>query len=310
MIIIKKISVIIPTRNRPGKIENCLKSLFAQTIPPNEIIVIDSSSSLKSSIVIKKLNKNIGIPIKFFYKKNYGSVRARNLGARLAQSGYLAFLDDDCIAPKDWLSQIFYSIHRFPNSVIYGGNIRLSTGNYYALAEDIRIQSGQKIYSNFDSKNFVLPKKIIKGNKLYFDTQFDNFSACEDTDFGIQLIKKGIKIVYFPKIAINHYGVNSFMKLIRREFEKARARFYLNLKYKNINDIKKWKFGSIKYFLEHKSTYTLNLIQFYVVLFLLICCSITYRSGILFEKFYFMISSLKKTDSNVFANSSAPSSVG
>jgi glycosyltransferase involved in cell wall biosynthesis len=41
----EKISVIIPTRNRPQDAINCLKSISIQTHPPDEVIIADSSDT-------------------------------------------------------------------------------------------------------------------------------------------------------------------------------------------------------------------------------------------------------------------------
>ena len=40
-----KISVVIPVKNMAGKIEQCLKAVFAQSLPPYEVVVVDGRST-------------------------------------------------------------------------------------------------------------------------------------------------------------------------------------------------------------------------------------------------------------------------
>ena len=87
------VSVIIPVYNRAGCIQRCLESVFAQTYPAIEVIVIDDGSTDELETVLSPLMSKI----KFVRQDNQGQGAARNAGARIASGRYLAFLDSD-----DW----------------------------------------------------------------------------------------------------------------------------------------------------------------------------------------------------------------
>jgi glycosyltransferase involved in cell wall biosynthesis len=96
-----EISVIIPVLNEGGKIERCLKSVFAQSLPPCEVIVIDGKSSDDTVDRAKKF------PVRMFYEDCHSIAHGRQLGVENASGEYLAFTDADCVADKDWLASLF-----------------------------------------------------------------------------------------------------------------------------------------------------------------------------------------------------------
>ena len=96
-----KISVLIPTYNRSGKLFEAVDSVLAQTVLPHEIIIIDDGSSHMHAArnrEITALNKII----KFHrLDKNRERSVARNTALDLAQGEIIHFLDDDdIIHPK------------------------------------------------------------------------------------------------------------------------------------------------------------------------------------------------------------------
>ena len=90
------ISVVIPLYNKASTIRRCLKSVFSQTIAPNELIIINDGSCDESlEIVRKEIDFDSGISIKIVDQKNSGVSYTRNKGASLARNKYIAFLDAD-----------------------------------------------------------------------------------------------------------------------------------------------------------------------------------------------------------------------
>lgn len=97
-----KISVIIPAYNAADYILNALQSVYQQTEPVYEIIVIDDGSKDATfRIVTDYVERNNLHNLLVIQQKNGGPSRARNLGASLAKGNYLAFLDSDDI----WLPE-------------------------------------------------------------------------------------------------------------------------------------------------------------------------------------------------------------
>lgn len=86
-----RISVVIPTYNRAHIIERALGSVFAQTVPPAEVIVVDDGSTDATP----ELLSSYGPRVKVLLQNHGGPSRARNLGVAAAVSPWIAFLDSD-----------------------------------------------------------------------------------------------------------------------------------------------------------------------------------------------------------------------
>lgn len=87
-----KVSVIIPTHDRVHSLKQAIDSVVEQSISANEIIVVDDTGSKNTKSLVESYNN---IPITFIHNPNNGASSSRNLGAKLAKSDFLAFLDDD-----------------------------------------------------------------------------------------------------------------------------------------------------------------------------------------------------------------------
>jgi glycosyltransferase involved in cell wall biosynthesis len=87
-----EVSVIIPTYNRRDLLPRALDSVLAQTVPVDEIIVIDDGSTDGTDDMLRA---RYGDRVRYVWQPNAGVSAARNHGLRLAQGRYLALLDSD-----------------------------------------------------------------------------------------------------------------------------------------------------------------------------------------------------------------------
>lgn len=88
----KLVTAIITTHNRLNLLKRAIDSVYAQTYPNIELIVVDDASTDGTSNYCKPL------PLQYIYipkEESKGGNYARNQGIRAAQGEYVAFLDDD-----------------------------------------------------------------------------------------------------------------------------------------------------------------------------------------------------------------------
>ena len=137
------VSVIIPTYNRPDYLREAVKSIFAQTYPLIEILIIDDGSSdagalTKSALQPYLLVDSSSSPlpkVTYLYQKNCGLVRSVNRGLALAQGEYIQRLDDDDrLLPE----KIARSVEVFQSCPEVG---LVATGYYHINAAGQRIHS-------------------------------------------------------------------------------------------------------------------------------------------------------------------------
>jgi glycosyltransferase involved in cell wall biosynthesis len=101
------ISVVIPAYNRAGLIGETLRSLFNQTLPATEIIVVDDGSTDSTAeaaesefaVFSRQLAGNARIPeFKVIRQANAGPGAARNRGLAESKGEFIHFFDSDDIA--------------------------------------------------------------------------------------------------------------------------------------------------------------------------------------------------------------------
>ena len=94
------VSIIIPVYNREQYIEECIRSIQAQTYKNYEIILIDDGSS-DSTLAICRTLAQEEPAIRLFESGHAGVSAARNIGLDAARGNYVFFLDsDDIIHPR------------------------------------------------------------------------------------------------------------------------------------------------------------------------------------------------------------------
>tara|TARA_R110002073_G_scaffold336589_1_gene536561 strand:+ start:78158 stop:79174 length:1017 start_codon:yes stop_codon:yes gene_type:complete len=93
----EKISVVIPSYNAAGMIEEAVASVLAQTWPNIECVVVDDGSTDGTEAALKPYKDRI----RYIKKPNGGFASARNLGMERASGEFIAWLDaDDIFEPS------------------------------------------------------------------------------------------------------------------------------------------------------------------------------------------------------------------
>lgn len=100
-----KVSIIVPTRDRPRALASCLQSLTALDTPRArfEVIVVDDGSEPSMAFVAGRFEDALTLT----YVRQptpLGPAAARNLGAEHARGSLLVFTDDDCTATPGWIT--------------------------------------------------------------------------------------------------------------------------------------------------------------------------------------------------------------
>ncbi|MDE8344076.1 MAG: glycosyltransferase family A protein [Acidocella sp.] len=118
-------SVIIPLFNKAPHIAVAVSSALAQSLPPDEIIVVDDGSTDNGAAAVANLTDRRIILIR---QSNQGVSAARNAGVAAARSSHVAFLDAD----DAWLPQHLETLHNlitlFPAAHLYSTMYEIHLG--------------------------------------------------------------------------------------------------------------------------------------------------------------------------------------
>jgi glycosyltransferase involved in cell wall biosynthesis len=99
------VSVIVPAFNMELYVDQCLRSLFEQTVDRLEVIVIDDGSTDLTREIVESLTPPDGKSLRLISKPNGGLSSARNAGLRAAHGRWIGFVDAD-----DWVASTMYSV--------------------------------------------------------------------------------------------------------------------------------------------------------------------------------------------------------
>ena len=105
------VSVVIGTKNRGIEIVETIESILRNDYPDFDLTVVDQSPEDETSIAIRPFLEDSRF--QYIRTDSRGVSVARNLGVSHSSGEIIAFTDDDCIAPVDWLSTIvnIFNIH-------------------------------------------------------------------------------------------------------------------------------------------------------------------------------------------------------
>jgi cellulose synthase/poly-beta-1,6-N-acetylglucosamine synthase-like glycosyltransferase len=96
------VSVIVPVRDGEDTIAGCLDAILAADYPPDrrEVLVVDNGSGDGTAALIQAR------PVRYLEEAKRGVSNARNRGIAESRGEILAFIDADCVAEPQWLSEL------------------------------------------------------------------------------------------------------------------------------------------------------------------------------------------------------------
>ena len=197
------VAAIVPLYNGATFIRQALESVLVQTVPPDEIIVVDDGSTDDGPAIVEEMCRTY--PIQLLRKSNGGQSSARNLAAMTCGSSHLAFLDQDDVWYDDHLE-----ILRRP---FEEGGIR-GLALVYGNLDQIDRRGRMLQYGCLDAVPTVHPKRslrdclqhdmfILPGASLISKDAFlkvgkfdERLSGYEDDDLFVRMFSAGYQSVY------------------------------------------------------------------------------------------------------------------
>lgn len=204
------ISIIIPCYNAEAYLEECFKSIKAQTYKELEVIFIDDGSSDSSWALLEGIrqdNPEMAITL-YRNKQNQGVSVARNIGIRAASGDYMTFVDaDDHLAPQ-FLERLLQGKKRGDMSVVGIGGAGFGKGSdpFQGLITKERF-----VYEFWLTKhlfgscnNKLYSRKLILRHDIFFDP---SLKIMEDMFFNM-LYCQYIDTIYVSEQKLYYYRRN------------------------------------------------------------------------------------------------------
>lgn len=116
------VSVVVPSFNHAPFIERTLRSVFRQTLPPLELIVIDDGSRDDSPRLIERVLRDCPVPCDFLARENRGLSATLNEGFARARGRYFAYLGSDDLWFPNFLRARVETLAARPRAALAYGN--------------------------------------------------------------------------------------------------------------------------------------------------------------------------------------------
>jgi len=117
------VSIVIPLYNKADYIEQCLRSLVAQTLENIEVIVVDNGSTDMSHVIAKAICSSDS-RFTYLWQENWGVSRALNLGIAKATGTYLARVDADDWVDPEMFARLYDVAVQYQAPHVRGGYVR------------------------------------------------------------------------------------------------------------------------------------------------------------------------------------------
>lgn len=208
----KIVSVIIPCYNQATFLSQTLRSVFCQTYPYWEcLIIIDGSTD--DSMKIAEEWSALDSRFKFFYKENGGLSNARNFGISKSRGDFIQFLDSDDLIRDDKFTLQIQDLESHSISVSdyfpFDDTTETFVKHRYLTPFLDELDYMKELILDWENKKSIpchtilFHKKLLEDNNLSFDEQLDNH---EDWVFWVQLF-------YFSNNVFNRKDILAFYRI-------------------------------------------------------------------------------------------------
>ncbi len=201
------VSIVIPVYNRPQEISECLEALLQLHYPEDrrEIIVIDDGSTDHTREVVGRY------PVRFIAREaNRGQAAARNLGVQQARGEIIAFIDSDCVAEPEWLTELvpYFQDQRIG---LVGGFVasyfqKTWLDRYESAASPLNMGRSLVMADSSDLDFYVPTCNLLVRKEAYLVVggldETRRFG--EDVDLCWKLRKQGYQQLYVPAGPVRH----------------------------------------------------------------------------------------------------------
>jgi cellulose synthase/poly-beta-1,6-N-acetylglucosamine synthase-like glycosyltransferase len=227
------ISVVIPSYCRPKDLARCLDALKKQKRPADEVLVVVRDTDTETWQFIQTLNPEF-LPLRTATVSVSGVVAAMNIGMDAASGEIVAFTDDDATPHIDWLERM--ETHFLSDSNIggVGGRDWVYHGTQLEGGERSVVGQvqwfGRVIGEHHLGVGEAREVDVLKGvnmsfrrsaiGQMHFDSRMRGTGAQVHFElaFSLALKRAGWKLIYDPKVAVDHFPAQRFDEDQRNSF--------------------------------------------------------------------------------------------
>lgn len=219
MLIPMSVSVVVPTKDRPAKLERCLAALRG-----HDVVVVDDGSRERERVA--EIVHRAGAEL--VRLEGRGPAAARNAGVSAAGGEVVCFTDDDCEAQAGWVEALAGPIVAGEAECTAGRTAVATDASAADRAWQTIADHLQRTGSDPSSPspgfaptcNLACSRKLLE--QLPFDESFPA-AAGEDRDWSARAAAMGMAPRFFPDAVVTHRPDLDTRSFLRQQYRYGKG---------------------------------------------------------------------------------------
>ena len=238
-----RVAICVPTCRRPAGLTRLLGALAGlrfQGLPPSlRLVVVDNDPAASGRAVCDALAERLPMPLDYRVEKRRGIPQARNaaLAACLADSDFVAFLDDDEVPSEIWLDELLRVQRQTAADAVTGpclSRFREPPPAWVEASEIFlrpRPDNGESVGFAFTG-NVLLRTRAVAGMDSLFDERLASIGG-EDSEFFERFTRAGHRIAWCDSAVVEDEVPAACVRLswiLGRAYRSGAATAYIDRK--------------------------------------------------------------------------------
>jgi len=199
-------------------IGRAIASVLANRYPNFELIIVDQSDTDETERIVRQFSQSYA-NLRYVHTTRVGLSAAYNSGIQLAAGELLAFTDDDCEAPPDWLDQIHRAFVECPDADLLYGQVIIPAElqGMPGVVPVLPIARRRRISRRTGFELYGMGANYAARRRLF--TRIGGFDevlggggplrSSQDFDLQYRVYLAGLTTLLDPAVTVKHYGHRS-----------------------------------------------------------------------------------------------------
>lgn len=224
-------TAVISTWNKAGDVLANLDAIEAQSLPFDEIVVVDNASSDDTVRRITAAHPRVRLIV--MPHDRYGACETFNIGFASVRTPLTAILDDDVVLPPEWLEKTTLRLLAEPKSTAIVSSKVVEPGmpESYRLSPEV---NEERYMSTFRGCSSLARSDALR-EAGYYDERL--FIYGNERDLTCRLLNLGYRVLSYPEVETFHRTPFGIKMGKRSLYYHARNAFLGMLKYAPLPDL-------------------------------------------------------------------------
>jgi GT2 family glycosyltransferase len=220
-----RLSVVVPSKNRPDEILHCLESIYARSPQVDEVVVVDQSATAYELPAHPRL-------VHLYRPDLSGLTAARNTGIDASSGDAVLFMDDDCLFVNDVAGAMSAFLDAHPAAI--GAQAKIEDAEYVPRPLSSRVfeKGFFDVYSPGPDDDLRRTagfgcafRRSLFAHERYDQDGLEGYCYGEDYDLSVRARRWG-RLMYAPSAVVEHRASR------KNRFDRRR---FFETRWKNMN---------------------------------------------------------------------------